>query len=820
MSLLRPSMQTLEPLGVLVRVLLAASALTGHALAVEPDLETIMGDPDWIGTAPEDAWFDSRGDVFFRQKLVGEAFRGLRRLPLDGAGDPPAPQAVSLAEEARWEGADAVLDRRRRWLAWTVHGDLFVRALPDGVIRQLTRSPEREHSPMFLDGAPVRVAFLREDRVMVRDVLFGLEYEPVPLRFEEDPETADADPESPVTATQWLDAEQERLFESIDDERAALASARARERSAQRLDPTRAPRPLYLGEERELDAISLSPSGRHALVVLRPTGEPPVEDAYARYVTEDGYTGTPSARTLVGTSAAAGETALLIDIASGAARALELRDLPGIDEDPLKRLRAAQSLPELEGLRTVRFGGSESIHWSPDGARLFLTIYSTDHKDRWLVLIDPDDEDMTVVHHYRDPAWIGWNFNEAGWLADGSGVWFLSEDGGHAQLLLHELERSRNRTLTSGRAEHDLVVAGPTGRYLYFRANAVHPGVHEIWRHDLQERRNEQVTRLGGRVEAFSVSPDGTRLLVRHSTAMRPPELFLQPALPGATAMRLTHSVSEAFEAIDWAAPEFVEVPSSHVRARIHGRLYRPQGPAPAGGFPAVMFVHGAGYLQNAHQGWSTYFREFMFHTLLVRRGYVVLDLDYRASRGYGRDWRTAIYRHMGQPELEDLIDGVDWLVDEIDVDPQRVGIYGGSYGGFMTFMALFKAPGRFAAGAALRPVTDWRHYNHGYTSRILNTPEVDPEAFRRSSPIEFVDGLADPLLIAHGMLDDNVLYKDSVRLVQRLIELGKADWEFASYPVERHGFRTPSSWHDEYRRILTLFETHVRRRSDAGSTD
>ena len=225
-----------------------------------------------------------------------------------------------------------------------------------------------------------------------------------------------------------------------------------------------------------------------------------------------------------------------------------------------------------------------------------------------------------------------------------------------------------------------------------------------------------------------------------------------------------------------------------------------------------MLFVHGAGYLQNAHQGWSSYFREFMFHSLLVERGYVVLDMDYRASAGYGRDWRTAIYRQMGYPEVEDLEDGVAWLVANRNVDPRRVGVYGGSYGGFLTFMALFRQPELFAGGAALRPVADWAHYNHPYTSNILNTPEVDPEAYEKSSPIEFAAGLRKPLLICHGMVDDNVVFQDSVRLVQRLIELEKTEYfETAIYPMEPHGFREPSSWLDEYKRVLELFETRVR---------
>ena len=122
-----------------------------------------------------------------------------------------------------------------------------------------------------------------------------------------------------------------------------------------------------------------------------------------------------------------------------------------------------------------------------------------------------------------------------------------------------------------------------------------------------------------------------------------------------------------------------------------------PSHPKDADPARAVIFNHGAGYLQNSHMGWSGYFREYMFHNMLAQQGYVVLDMDYRASKGYGRDWRTAIYRQMGTPEIQDLRDGVNWLVANANVDRERIGTYGGSYGGFMTFMALFTAPDLFS---------------------------------------------------------------------------------------------------------------------------
>jgi dipeptidyl aminopeptidase/acylaminoacyl peptidase len=246
----------------------------------------------------------------------------------------------------------------------------------------------------------------------------------------------------------------------------------------------------------------------------------------------------------------------------------------------------------------------------------------------------------------------------------------------------------------------------------------------------------------------------------------------------------------------------------------VYARLFTPEmvGAKRDPKAPAVIFVHGAGYAQNAHKYWSTYYREYMFHHLLASRGYVVLDPDYRASAGYGRDWRTAIYRWMGGHDLNDVVDGAGYLVKSQKVNAVRIGVYGGSYGGFITLMALFTSPDTFAAGAALRPVTDWAHYNHGYTSNILNEPQTDSEAYRKSSPIYFAEGLKAPLLIAHGMVDTNVHFQDSVRLVQRLIELRKENWEIAPYPVEDHGFVEPSSWADEYKRILKLFETNLKK--------
>ncbi|MEO8371563.1 MAG: alpha/beta fold hydrolase [Candidatus Solibacter sp.] len=294
-----------------------------------------------------------------------------------------------------------------------------------------------------------------------------------------------------------------------------------------------------------------------------------------------------------------------------------------------------------------------------------------------------------------------------------------------------------------------------------------------------------------------------------YSYTNRPTDLYIQENKPGQDLKRLTTSPSEEFSRYAWQDAPIVQVPARD-GVKVPARMYKPANYKKGG--PAVIFVHGAGYLQNVDHKWSTYYHEYMFHHLLQERGFLVLDVDYRGSSGYGRDWRTAVYQHMGGKDLDDIVDAAKYAVAQHGTDPKKIGLYGGSYGGFITLMALFTSPDTFGAGAALRPVTDWTHYNHGYTSNILNEPQTDAEAYRKSSPIYFAEGLKAPLLIAHGMVDTNVHFQDSVRLVQRLIELRKEGWEIAPYPVEDHGFVEATSWSDEYKRILRLFETNLKK--------
>jgi dipeptidyl aminopeptidase/acylaminoacyl peptidase len=276
-----------------------------------------------------------------------------------------------------------------------------------------------------------------------------------------------------------------------------------------------------------------------------------------------------------------------------------------------------------------------------------------------------------------------------------------------------------------------------------------------------------------------------------------------------AEAKRLTTSPTAEFSEYQWLDVPIVEF-TARDGVKVPARLFKPANFKKGG--PGVIFIHGAGYLQNVDKWWSSsYYHEYMFDHILMDRGFLVIDVDYRGSAGYGRDWRTAIYEHMGGKDLDDITDAAKYITAQYGVDAKKIGTFGGSYGGFLTLMALFTQPDVFAAGAALRPVSDWALYNHGYTSDILNLPQTDPEAYKRSSPIYFAQNLRGALLICHGMVDTNVEFEDTVRLTQKLIELRKENWSLAVYPVENHGFVQPSSWADEYKRILALFEKNLK---------
>jgi len=777
----------------LLAVLPAARAADSSPPATT--LEQTMADPDWIGPPVESMWWRWDGQsAYYLLKRKGSNLRDIWRVGIDGG----APALVDDAGRVDMDTAGVVEAGGAR-SAFVRNGNVFVRDLRSGALTQLTRE----------NSAAGRLQWNREGGLIWRTGVDWYRWNGRIVAIAAQPRADDAPDATPPADA--LRDHQLRLQRTLAQIKAQREATRAQMDDWRRSDPTRPPAPIHLGKDVEIVDSSLSPDGRWLLVTTR------AKDAAAGRgdklpvpVTESGYGEFEDARTLVGRNDPLPHRLWLAEVATGKVRELKFDALPGIKDDPLAALRRAAAKDALKGNRPLQVGTGDDIptpQWSDDGRSVAVMLRAVDNKDRWLATVDLANAALQPRHRLHDDAWINWSYNDFGWLPDGRTLWYLSEESGWSHL--YTLRGTQRSQMTDGHWETSQIAVSRDGTGFYFLCNRAASIDYEVCAVPSAGGAVRELTALDG-VEDFSLSPDGGRLLVRHSAAYLPPQLSVVDA-QGGPARQLTDTRSDAFRAMPWIQPRHVQVPSRHGVGTIWGKFYGPATMEPGRKYPIVMFVHGAGYLQNAEMRWPDYFREQMFHNLLVSEGYIVLDLDYRASQGYGRDWRTAIYRWMGKPELEDYRDGLDWLVETRQGDRDRAGIYGGSYGGFLTLAALFQAPGVFKAGAALRPVSDWMQYNHEYTSNILNDPELDPEAYRRSSPIEFADGLQDRLLIAHGMIDDNVFFRDSVLLTQRLIELHKDNWSIAPYPLERHGFVHADSWLDEYRRIHALFEDTLR---------
>jgi dipeptidyl aminopeptidase/acylaminoacyl peptidase len=768
-------------------VLTAAPAPAQQAAgSFELSIANIMRGPEHVGEGPGTVqWSDDGRWIYFRWKPGGVAWHEpteLYRVAARG-GQPERIDEETAATLAPLLAGGALSDDER-WRVTSHEGDLYVIDRRTGELRRLTHMRGAARSPIASrDGRTI--FYIAENNI------FALDRQNGTLRQVTDIRSGPATPARQDTAGQraFLEAQQRELFEHIRRQEQRRTETEARTEARRAADPLRT---IELERDESVASIEIEPDGRFAALTTSRTSGETRATIIPFWVTESGYTEAREVRTKVGDVPVQDGRIGLIPVATGDVRWLDL----------------ASALPAGGATRTNREINARFAAWNRAGTHGLITATSSDFKEAWVWTVDAATGALTLVVHDRDEAWVAGPCPITlcvGWMPDDRAVYFVSERDGHAHLYTVRGDGSGTRQLTSGNWEIERVSLSPRRDRFFLHTNEGSPFEVHFYHMNLDGGNRTRITTMAGRNDV-TWSPDGARLAIVHSYANRPRELYVAENRAGAQATRVTSSPTAEWLSYDWIVPDIVMVPASD-GAQVPARIYRPQdvGAQPNGA--AVIFVHGAGYLQNVHNWWSSYYREYMFHHLLASRGYVVLDMDFRASKGYGRDWRTAIYRHMGGRDLADHVDGSRYLRANYNIEPERVGIYGGSYGGFIALMALFTETQHFGAGAALRAVTDWAHYNHTYTGRILNLPHTDTLAYRQSSPIYFAEGLEDPLLITHGMVDVNVHFSDVVRLAQRLIELGKSDWEMAVYPVEDHAFVELSSWTDQYRRIFELFE-------------
>ncbi len=751
-------------------------------------VKKIMQDPkSWIGTSPSDVfWSEDGNTIYFNWNPDQHPGDSLYKITWTSR----QPIKVSPSERRSLPSKNWDYDLKRARKVYVRNGNVYLLEIKSMKEQQLTNTIDTDSNPKFVQS-DAAVSFERGGNLHYINIKSGMMTQVTNFK------SGQKDTGKKSTAQdQWLETDQLTLIAYLQQEKDKKKQKEAWENQQKH----KTPKTIYTGKQR---VTGIHPNNNLKVIAytLTQQAEGAKRTLVPDYVTQSGYTDQRNSRPKVGSPQ--GNSSLWIyDIYGDSVWQLASDHLPGLED--YKR----------EKIDEIAY--STAPDWNLSGTKLLFSIYSKDNKHKWLALLDPEKGEVTVQDHQYDSAWIGgpgirsWGSNEAkGWI-DNETFWFVSEASGYAHLYTKKIGGDKPKTLTSGQFEiYSPQLSRDKARW-YFEANLTHSGIRDFCTMPVAGGTIQLLTNKSGRWDA-SLSPNESRIAYIQSSSNRPGELYIGESpvkkRNSGAPTQITNSLTEDFKKYDWREPEFITF-TARDGTEVPSRLYKPENQA-AGG-PAVIFVHGAGYLQNAHQWWSSYFREYMFHNLLVDKGYTVLDIDYRGSAGYGRDWRTAIYSHMGGWDLSDHVDGAKFLSEQLRVHPERIGIYGGSYGGFITLMAMFTEAETFAAGAALRSVTDWAHYNHGYTANILNTPVEDSIAYRKSSPIYYAEGLEGALLICHGMVDTNVHFQDVVRLAQRLIELEKENWEMAVYPVEDHGFTEPSSWTDEYRRILKLFEDHI----------
>lgn len=802
-----------------------------QAKKFELTVDNIMRGFDLVGYEPSRPYWSQDGQrIYFRWKRAGEPRlketelyvvnrdgSGLRKLSEDEAKQAPPPFGE--------------MSKDKKLTLFAEDSDIFLYDHTKNERRQLISTIEGENNPRFT-GDQKRIYFTRQNNlysmaldggslVQLTDIRTGgagaaSSLPPPPFGVGGGQRqgggggnaSGQTPPPTGNSSQEALKKEERELLQAVKERAQNREEQEAKRKQREKRKPFTPPTGQSVGN------LTLSPDGKYVLASVFQSATGAKSSIVPNYVTESAYTEDIPARGNVGD--AQGRTRMaIISVETGEVNWVDhgQKQAPAPEANPPQTPPPAnqgQGGPRRpqERDRDVQLLGGQ---WSEDGQHAVTLARAADNKDRWLLAIDPATGKTKVLDHLHDDAWVGGPGSfTLGWLPDNKTVYFQSERDGWSHLYTVSIAGGDLKQLTSGKFEVSDVRLSEDKTKFYFTSSEGSPFEHHLYSMPVSGGARTRITTMTGE-NNVTISPDETTLAILRSSSNRPAELYLAPNKPNAAPgeiKQITTSPTEEWLSYNWIDPPIVQF-KARDGADVPARIYKPANWQKGG--PAVLFVHGAGYLQNVHKWWSSYFREYMFHHLLMERGFLVLDVDYRGSAGYGRDWRTGIYRFMGGKDLTDHVDAVKYLIAEHGVDAKRVGLYGGSYGGFITLMAMFTEADVFAAGAALRPVTDWAHYNHGYTANILNEPQNDAEAYKRSSPIYHAQGLKGALLICHGMVDVNVHFQDSVRLAQRLIELRKENWELAAFPVEDHGFVQPTSWADEYKRILKLFETNLK---------
>lgn len=441
------------------------------------------------------------------------------------------------------------------------------------------------------------------------------------------------------------------------------------------------------------------------------------------------------------------------------------------------------------------------VNWLPDSRRLAIQRLNREQNVLDLLLADASTGTSSVLFTEKDQYWINLS-DDLHFFKNSPRVLWSSERSGYRHLYLYDLSGKQLAQLTKGDWEVSQVDAIDEGKgIVYFAATEKTPIERHLYRVALDGSGFSRLTKQDG-THTIRFSPDATSYVDTYSNAMTPPRRDTYSA-DGAKLAALEENKVPELAQYRLSNVEFFAV-QSHDGMPLNCSMIKPPNFDPAKKYPVIVYTYGGPHAQVVLNAW-TRTSTFLWHQMMAQKGYIIFSLDNRGSAGRGHLFEEPIHYRLGAQELSDQRDGAAWLRNQPYVDPNRIGIWGWSYGGHMTLHAMFEAGEIFKVGFAGGPVTDWHFYDTIYTERYLGLLPLREESYQESSPIKNAEKLQGKLLIAHGTGDDNVHYSNTLSLINDLIGGGKYV-EVMAFPGRGHGVGDPPAQRILWERVTRFF--------------
>jgi dipeptidyl-peptidase-4 len=440
--------------------------------------------------------------------------------------------------------------------------------------------------------------------------------------------------------------------------------------------------------------------------------------------------------------------------------------------------------------------------WTPSGANVWIQWVNRGQDNYKLFDVDIVTGKKTEIYNETQPAWIDIDKDDrVHFLTSGKGAIIVSDKSGYSHLYLHSHDGALVNPITQGEfTVLDIVKIDEKNKTVYFTCFKDNIGCTDFYKVSFDGKKLQRLS-FGNYTHRISLSPDAKYFVTVYSNTLTPPVTALYDT-KGTFVAELGNARNEANEAYKWATTEFVTVKSDDGKYDLPMRLIRPVNVEPNKKYPALIHVYGGPAAVNVRQGWSA----SPMSDWYAYEGLVQVAIDHRGSLHFGKRGQNEMHRNLGKVEVMDYSTCVKWLVENAQVDPERVCINGFSYGGYITCYSMLLAPEVFTHGIAGGSVTDWMLYDAPYTERFMDHPDENPEGYKQSSALTHAGNLKGKLLLTHGLIDENVHVQNTFQLVSEFEDKNKY-FDLVIYPSNRHGYGGAKSAHFRNLQIKFIYE-------------